>query len=162
MADPVMTGRRSRLKPNDGAAEGGVNERRLEDLSVGETAERTHVVSAADIEAFAAVSGDRNPVHMDEAYAVATRFGGRIAHGMLAASYISAILGMELPGPGAIYVSQALRFRRPVRIGDAVTARVRVSEIDERGRVTLETTCLVEDKAVVEGEAVVMVARRDG
>jgi 3-hydroxybutyryl-CoA dehydratase len=138
-----------------------LHERRLEDLRIGQTAERRRVVSEADIDAFAAVSGDTNPVHLDAAYAAGTRFGGRIAHGMLAASWLSALLGTDLPGPGAIYVSQTLRFRRPVRIGDAVTARVAIAAIDtERGRVTLETTCLVEGKSVVEGEAVVMVARR--
>ena len=138
-----------------------MQERRLEDLSVGQTAERRHVVTEADIDAFAAVSGDVNPVHLDADYAARTRFGGRIAHGMLAASYLSALLGVDLPGPGAIYLSQSLRFRRPVRIGDEVAARVTIVGIDaERGRVTLETVCLVGDKSVVEGEAVVMVERR--
>ena len=138
-----------------------MQERRLEDLSIGQSAERRHVVAAADIDAFAAVSGDTNPVHLDETYAAGTRFGGRIAHGMLAASYLSAVLGVDLPGPGAIYLSQSLRFRRPVRIGDEVVARVTIAAIDaERGRVTLETVCLVADKSVVEGEAVVMVERR--
>jgi 3-hydroxybutyryl-CoA dehydratase len=138
-----------------------LQERRLEDLSVGQTAERRHVVTEADIDAFAAVSGDVNPVHLDADYAARTRFGGRIAHGMLAASYLSALLGVDLPGPGAIYLSQSLRFRRPVRIGDEVAARVTIVGIDaERGRVTLETVCLVGDKSVVEGEAVVMVERR--
>jgi 3-hydroxybutyryl-CoA dehydratase len=138
-----------------------LHERRLEDLNIGQTAERRRMVSDADIAAFAAVSGDTNPVHLDATYAAQTRFGGRIAHGMLAASWLSALLGTELPGPGAIYVSQTLRFRRPVRIGDDVTARVTIAAIDpERGRVTLETVCLVEGKPVVEGEAVVMVERR--
>jgi 3-hydroxybutyryl-CoA dehydratase len=138
-----------------------LHERRLEDLRIGQTAERRHVVGEGDIDAFAAVSGDTNPVHLDATYAARTRFGGRIAHGMLAASYLSALLGTELPGPGAVYVSQTLRFRRPVRIGDDVTARVTVAAIDaERGRVTLETVCLVDGKTVVEGEAVVMVERR--
>src|SRR5271170_4522447 len=92
----------------------------LEDLSVGQSAARTRTVTEADIVAFAAVTGDENPVHMDEAYAAATPFKGRIAHGMLSAGYISAVLGVDLPGPGAIYLSQSLRFRRPVRIGDEV------------------------------------------
>jgi len=134
---------------------------RLEDLSVGQSAERVHAVTEADIVAFAAVSGDTNPLHLDEAYAAKTPFKGRIAHGMLGASYLSALLGTELPGPGAVYLSQTLRFRRPIRIGDVVTARVRVVAIDTtKARVTLETTCLVDDKAAVEGEAVVMVERR--
>src|ERR1700683_987537 len=98
--------------------------RYLEDLAIGQSAERKRVATAADIEAFAVVTGDDNPVHLDEAYAAKTSFGGRIAHGMLSAGYISAVLGTQLPGPGAIYVSQTLNFRRPVRIGDEVTARV--------------------------------------
>jgi 3-hydroxybutyryl-CoA dehydratase len=133
----------------------------LEDLSIGQSAEYVHAVTAADIDAFAAVSNDTNPLHMDEAYAAVTPFKSRIAHGMLGASYLSAVLGNDLPGPGSVYLSQNLRFRRPIRIGDVVTARVRVVAIDkETARVTLETTCLVHDKAAVDGEAVVIVARR--
>ncbi len=133
----------------------------LEDLSIGQTAELRRSVTAADIDAFAAVSGDTNPVHLDEAYAKTTPFGGRIAHGMLTASYISAVLGAQLPGFGSIYVSQTLRFRRPVRIGDEVTARVTITAIEpDRGRVTLDTQCLVAGKAVIEGEAVVMAPKR--
>ena len=133
----------------------------FEDLSVGQSAEMTHVVTAAVIDAFAAVSGDTNPVHLDEAYASQTQFQGRIAHGMLSAAYISAVLGTRLPGPGAIYLNQSLRFRRPVRIGDEVTARVTVEALDERrGQATLATVCLVGGKAVVEGEATIMVPRR--
>ena len=133
----------------------------LEDLSLGQSAERTHVVSEADITAFAEVSGDFNPVHMDEAFAATTQFKGRIAHGMLSAAYISALIAAELPGAGSIYLSQALRFRRPVRIGDAVVTRVSVAEIDERrARVMLKTECLVADVVVLEGEAVVMAPRR--
>jgi 3-hydroxybutyryl-CoA dehydratase len=133
----------------------------FDELSVGQSAETTHVVGAADIEAFAAVSGDHNPVHLDEAFAKATPFGGRIAHGMLAASYISAVLGNQLPGPGAIYLSQSLRFRRPVKIGDPVTAKVTVKALDAaKGHATLETVCLVGGKTVVDGEALVMVPKR--
>jgi len=133
----------------------------FDELSVGQAAETTHVVGAADIEAFAAVSGDHNPVHMDEAFAKATPFGGRIAHGMLAAAYISAVLGNQLPGPGAIYLSQSLRFRRPVKIGDQVTARVTVKTLDvAKGHATFETVCLVSGKTVVDGEALIMVPRR--
>jgi 3-hydroxybutyryl-CoA dehydratase len=133
----------------------------FEDLSVGQSAEISRVVAAADIDAFAEVSGDTNPVHLDADYAATTTFQGRIAHGMLSAAYISAVLGTRLPGPGAIYLSQQLRFRRPVRIGDAVTARVTVQALDERrGHVTFATVCLVDGKAVVDGEAVVMVPRR--
>lgn len=133
----------------------------FEELSVGQSAERGHVVGARDIAGFAEVSGDVNPVHLDEAYAQTTAFGGVIAHGMLSAAYISAVLGTELPGPGSIYLSQSLRFRRPVRIGDEVLARVTVTGLDERrGHVTLDTVCLVNGKAVIEGEALVMAPKR--
>lgn len=133
----------------------------FDELSIGQTAEVTHVVGVADIEAFAAVSGDVNPVHMDETYAKTTPFGGRIAHGMLSAAYISAVLGNDLPGPGAIYLSQSMRFRRPVKIGDPVTAKVTVKALDDaKSHATFETVCLVNGKTVVDGEAVVMVPRR--
>lgn len=133
----------------------------FEDLSLGQTAEITRAVGASDIEAFAAVSGDVNPVHLDEAYAKTTPFGGRIAHGMLTAAYISAVLGARLPGPGAIYLSQNLRFRRPVKIGDVVTARVTVSALDaDKGRATFATVCQVDGRTAVDGEAVIMVPRR--
>ena len=135
----------------------------LEDLSVGQTAERSWTVSAATIVAFAEVSGDANPVHLDEDFAATSVFKGRVAHGMLAASYISAVIGMQLPGPGTIYLSQALKFRRPVRIGDTVATRVSVTAIDEaKAHVTLATVCTVGGKSVVEGEALVMVSRRGG
>jgi len=133
----------------------------FDELSVGQTAEMTRVVGEQDLVAFAEVSGDSNPVHLDEAYAATTPFGGRIAHGMLSAAYISAVLGTKLPGPGAIYLSQQMRFRRPVRIGDEVTARVTITALEEkRGQVTLETVCLVGGKAVLDGEAVVLAPKR--
>ena len=133
----------------------------LEDLEVGQGAELTRTVADGDLTAFAAVTGDDNPLHLDAAYAAATPFKGRIAHGMLSAGYISAVLGTKLPGPGAIYVSQTLSFRRPVRIGDAVTAAVKVSAIDPaKGRVTFATEARVAGKVVLEGEAVVAVPRR--
>ena len=133
----------------------------LEDLTVGQSAELVRTVTEADIVAFAAVTGDNNPVHLDADYAATTSFGERIAHGMLSAGYISAVLGTTLPGPGAIYLSQSLAFKRPVKIGAEVVARVTVTAIDEaKARVTLDTTCLVGGKAVVGGEAVVMVPRK--
>jgi 3-hydroxybutyryl-CoA dehydratase len=148
------------VKPQD-QGESSVLGYYFDELSLGQSAEATHVVGAADIEAFADVSGDVNPVHMDEAYARTTTFGGRIAHGMLAAAYISAVLGNQLPGPGAIYLSQNLRFRRPIKIGDPVTARVTVKALDAaKGHATFETVCLVNGKTVVDGEAVIMVPRR--
>ena len=135
---------------------------KLEDLSIGQTAERAHSVTEATIAAFAEVSGDHNPVHLDADFAATTSFKERIAHGMLSAAYISAVLGNDLPGPGAIYLSQTLNFRRPVKIGDVVTARVTVAAIDEeKARVTFTTVCEVAGKAVVTGEAVIMASRRD-
>ena len=133
----------------------------FDELSVGQTAEMSRVVGSADIEAFAEVSGDNNPVHLDEDYARTTTFGERIAHGMLSGAYISAILGTKLPGPGAIYLSQTLRFRRPVKIGDLVVARATVTELDEaKSRATLSTVCEVNGKTVVDGEAVVIAPKR--
>ncbi len=133
----------------------------LEELSVGQSAQLVRTVGEADIVAFAQVTGDTNPVHLDADYAAKTSFGGRIAHGMLSAGYISAVLGTALPGPGAIYLSQTLKFKRPVRIGDEVTAVVTISEINEaKAQVTLATVCKVGGKAVVDGEAVVMVPRK--
>jgi 3-hydroxybutyryl-CoA dehydratase len=133
----------------------------LEDLSVGQSAQLVRAVAEADLVAFAQVTGDTNPVHLDADYAATTPFGERIAHGMLSAGYISAVLGTALPGPGAVYLSQSLAFKRPVKIGDEVTARVTVTAIDDaKARVTLATACLVRGKTVVDGEAVAMVPRK--
>lgn len=135
----------------------------LEDLSVGQTASFGKTVTEADIVLFSAVSGDTNPVHINAEAAAATPFKERIAHGMLSAALISAALGTKLPGPGTIYLSQSLKFRAPVKIGDTVTATVEVTALDPaRKRVTLATTCRVGGKPVVEGEAVVMVPSRAG
>jgi len=133
----------------------------FDELTVGQSAEMSRVVGAADIEAFAEVSGDNNPVHLDDAYAKTTTFGERIAHGMLSGAYISAILGTKLPGPGCIYLSQSLRFRRPVKVGDLVVARATIKTLDaNRGHVTLDTVCEVSGKTVVDGEALVIAPRR--
>jgi len=133
----------------------------LEDLEVGMSAESDHLVDDAAVRAFAEVCGDFNPLHMDEEYAKTTIFGGRIAHGALSASYLSAVLGNQLPGPGAVFLEMNMRFRRPVRIGETVTARVEVGEINEgTGRVTMKCQCLVGGKAVVKGETLVKVNRR--
>jgi 3-hydroxybutyryl-CoA dehydratase len=135
----------------------------LEDLKIGQRAEAVHTVEERDIDRFADVSGDFNPVHMDADFAAATPFKTRIAHGMLSAAFISALLGSKLPGPGVIYVSQSLQFKRPIRIGDEVTTSVEVTAIDERrARVTLKTVCSVAGKTVIDGEAVTLVARREG
>lgn len=132
----------------------------LDELEVGREAVRVRTVTDADIAAFADVSGDHNPVHLDEAFAQATPFKGRIAHGMLSAAWISAMLAGVLPGPGSIYLGQTLSFRRPVRPGDEVTVRVAVTAVDrDKGRVTLATTCTVAGKTVVDGEATVLAPR---
>jgi 3-hydroxybutyryl-CoA dehydratase len=133
----------------------------FEDLEQGMEASFAKTVSEADIVAFAEVTGDKNPVHLDEKYAAGTMFKERIAHGMLTAGYISAVFGMELPGPGAIYVSQTLNFRGPVKIGDRVVAKVRVMELyPAKRRARFECVCTVDGKAVLEGEAVLMVPAR--
>ena len=133
----------------------------FEDLSIGQSAEATRTVSEADIMAFAEVSGDHNPVHLDAAFAATTPFKERIAHGMLSASYISALIASRLPGPGAIYISQTLAFKRPVKINDTVTTRVEITELNpEKARATLACTCTVNGKVVLEGDAVVMAPRR--
>ena len=132
----------------------------LEDLSVGQAAEQVRTVTPADLAGFAEVSGDRNPLHMDEAYAETSPFRGRVAHGMLLGAWISALLGEKLPGPGAIYVSQSLSFKRPVRIGDEVLTRAEISEIDlKAGHVRLRTRCSVAGKTVLEGEAILRAPR---
>jgi 3-hydroxybutyryl-CoA dehydratase len=133
----------------------------FEDLEQGMEASFAKTVSEADIIAFAEVTGDKNPVHLDEKYAAGTLFKERIAHGMLTAGYISAVFGMELPGPGAIYVSQTLNFRGPVKIGDRVVAKVRVMELyPAKRRARFECICSVDGKPVLEGEAVLLVPSR--
>lgn len=133
----------------------------VEDLSVGMSAETGKTITDADLVLFAGVSTDVNAVHMDEEYGKTTMFGGRIAHGMLTATLISAVLGNRLPGPGAIYVSQSLRFKAPVRPGDTVRAKVTVKEvIAEKGRAVFDTVCSVGDKVVIEGEATLMPTSR--
>ena len=135
----------------------------IEDLTVGQTETFAKTVTDADIVLYAGVSGDTNPVHLDDEYAAETMFKGRIAHGMLTAAFISAVLGARMPGPGAIYLSQTLKFRAPVRPGDTVTARCEVTSIDlDKRRVALKTECLVKGKPVVEGEAIVMPPSRAG
>jgi 3-hydroxybutyryl-CoA dehydratase len=133
----------------------------FEDLSVGQEASLSNTVSEANIVAFAEISGDRNPVHLDADYAATTMFKERIAHGMLSAAYISAVFGMKLPGPGAIYMSQTLKFKAPVKIGDTVVTTVKVAElIPEKRRARFECVCTVNDKPVVNGEAMLMVPAR--
>jgi 3-hydroxybutyryl-CoA dehydratase len=133
----------------------------IEDLKPGMSASYGKTVGEADIVLFAGVSGDTNPVHLDEDYAKATMFKTRIAHGMLSAGFISTVLGTKLPGPGAIYMSQNLKFKAPVKIGDTVLATCTVTEvIAEKKRAVLSTICKVGDTVVIEGEAMVMVPSR--
>ena len=128
----------------------------FEELRVGMSAIYAKTITEADIVLFAAVSGDNNAIHTNEEFAATTVFKGRIAHGMLSASVISAALANKLPGPGAIYMSQNLRFRAPVRAGDTVRATVTIKELNpEKHRVLLGTCCRVSDQVVIEGDALV-------
>lgn len=127
-------------------------------LSVGDTAEITKTIEQADIDAFANVTGDHNPVHVDEEFAKTTRFGRRIAHGMLTASLISAVLANKLPGEGSVYLGQTLQFVAPVFPGDEITARVTVREIrEDKPILKLETVCVNQrEEIVIRGEATVL------
>jgi 3-hydroxybutyryl-CoA dehydratase len=130
----------------------------IEDLRVGQTASLSKTITEADLLLYAAVSLDTNPLHVDEEAARATRFGSRIAHGMLSAGLISAVLGTRLPGPGTIYLRQTLDFKAPVRIGETVTAVVEVTDLKAASkRATLRTRCLVKEAVVIDGEAHVLV-----
>jgi 3-hydroxybutyryl-CoA dehydratase len=133
----------------------------FEDLAEGMSASYAKTVTEADIILFAGISGDTNPVHLNEEFAAATMFKGRIAHGMLSASFISTVFGTRLPGPGCIYMSQSLRFKAPVRAGDTVTARVTVAELKpEKKQARFDCVCLVNGKAVLDGEALILVPSR--
>ncbi len=133
----------------------------FEDIEIGMAASLTNAVSEADIMAFASVTGDNNPVHLDADYAATTIFKERIAHGMLTAGYISAVFGTKLPGPGAIYISQTLNFRGPVKIGAQVVTRVMVEELfPTKRRVLFSCLCSIKDKPVLQGEAMLMVPPR--
>ncbi|MGZ8447849.1 MAG: MaoC family dehydratase [Candidatus Deferrimicrobiaceae bacterium] len=129
-------------------------------FKVGDTAELSKTVTEEDIVLFAKVTGDYNPVHVSEEFAKKTRFGGRIAHGMLSAGLISAVIGMKLPGPGCLYLSQTLNFRGPVKIGDEITARVEVAEVISEKRLRLKTECLNQrSETVLDGEAIIVPPR---
>ena len=133
----------------------------IEDLTVGLSRERETTVTRDLIKAFGDVSGDHNPVHFDDDFAKGTMFGGVIAHGMISASLLSAVIATDLPGPGTIYLRQSLAFKAPVRPGDAVVARVTVSTIDPaKRRVTLDCACFVGETQVLEGEAMVLAPSR--
>lgn len=132
-------------------------------LKAGDAAEISKTITDEDVRAFAELTGDRNPVHLDDDYAATTRFGRRIAHGMLGASLISTVLAGELPGRGTVYLSQTLRFTAPVFLGDTVTARVTVTRVrEDKPVVTLETVCTNQrGERVVEGEAVVLLPKAE-
>lgn len=130
----------------------------FEELSVGQTATYAKTVTDADIVLFAGVSGDTNPVHLNDEYAQTTLFKTRIAHGMLSAGFISTVFGTKLPGPGAIYLSQSLAFKAPVRVGDTVVAKVELVElVPEKKRAKFKTVVTVGSTVVVDGEASLMV-----
>ena len=133
----------------------------FEDLQLGMEASVTTVVTMEDIETFASVSGDRNPVHLNPEYAATTIFKQVIAHGLLTASYISTVFGMKMPGPGAIYVSQSLNFKAPVKVGDEVVAKVVVVDLmPAKNRARFDCFCTVKGKVVLDGEAIMMVPTR--
>lgn len=133
----------------------------FEDLSIGMRETYLKTVMDSDVIGFAQISGDHNPIHLSEHFAARTRFGGRIAHGLYTASLISAVLGMRLPGPGAVYLSQTLHFKAPVRIGDVIEVAVEVVELIDRGaRARLHCEARVDAAVVLEGEAMVKVPRR--
>lgn len=133
----------------------------IEQLEAGQQASFTKTVTESDVYLYAGITGDLNPAHVNEEYAKGTRFGTRIAHGMLSGGFISAVIGMQLPGPGTIYLGQSLKFVAPVRIGDTVTATVTVREIDSaKNRVTLDTVCTNQEGTVlITGEALAMPPR---
>lgn len=133
----------------------------LEDLEVGQSASFAKTISEADVYGFAGISGDTNPVHINEEYAASTPFGQRIAHGMFSAALISTVAGTKLPGPGAIYVDQSIKFKAPLYIGQTARAEVRIKEINSsRRRVICDTNVYVGDKVIATGEATFMVDKR--
>ena len=133
----------------------------LEDLQLGMKSSTTSVITGKMIDTFAEITGDNNPIHVDSEFAATTQFGQRIAHGALSASFISAVLGNDLPGPGAVFVELNLRFRKPAFIGDVVTAVAEVSEINLRtGRIKMKCYCEVNGKKICRGDAGVFVSKR--
>mgnify|MGYP001232485507 CR=1 FL=1 len=133
-----------------------------DEIDVGMTDVFSKTVTEADIMAFAGVSGDTNPVHLNEEFAAQTMFKTRIAHGMLSSCFISTVFGTRLPGPGCIYISQNLRFKAPVHIGDTVVARVTaIEKMDDKKMIKFETVCTVGDKKVIDGDATIMIPNRD-
>jgi 3-hydroxybutyryl-CoA dehydratase len=133
----------------------------FEDLFIGQTATLSKIITEADILTYSALTLDTNPIHLDEEIAQRSRFGGRIVHGMLSASLISAVLGTHLPGPGVIYTRQLLNFRAPVRIGSTVRAIVEIMDLNPLSKkATLKTTCMVKEDVVIDGQACILVPSR--
>lgn len=127
---------------------------KIDEISVGMSASYSQTITDADVKQFAGMSGDNNPVHMDEEYSKESRFKKRIAHGLLSSSFFSALFGTRLPGKGCVYVAQNLNFKRPVYLGDTVTATITVTDINiEKKRVFFETVCTVKNKKVIDGSA---------
>ncbi len=152
-----MTDRPSRLEASAAARRGYA----IEELRVGMTADLSRTIAEDDLERFAALCGDRNPLHFDDAYAADAGFKGRIAHGFLTAGLISTLLATRLPGPGSIYLSQSLRFRAPAHVGETVVVRATVTDLaPERRRVGLRTVCSVRGVVVIDGEALVLAPAR--
>lgn len=132
----------------------------IDDVKEGMKVQYTQSITDSDVSRFSEISGDKNPVHLDDDYAKASPFKKRIAHGLLSASFFSGMFGMKLPGPGCVYVSQSLRFIRPVYIGDTVTATATVTRVDYfKRRVFFETICTVDEKIVIAGEAEIYIPR---
>lgn len=135
---------------------------KIEDISIGMSASYSQTITDADIKSFAGISGDRNPVHLDEKYAESSRFKKRIAHGMISAGFFSALFGTKIPGEGCVYVSQNLKFRKPVYIGDTVVATIEVKSIDIiKRRVFFDTYCKVGKSKVITGEAEIYIPEQE-
>ena len=134
----------------------------IEEIKIGMKASYSQTITDADIKAFAGISGDRNPVHMDEEYASNSRYKKRIAHGLMTASYFSALFGTKIPGEGCVYVSQTLNFKKPVYVGDTVTATVEVFNVDlEKFRVFFRTICRVKQRIVTDGVAEIYIPNKE-
>lgn len=132
----------------------------IDDLVVGMHANSTHTITEEKIRLFAEISGDFNPIHLDETYAKSTRFGKRIAHGAMVGSFISSLFAMKIPGPGCIYISQSLFFKKPVFINDNVTAQIKITSIDKiKNRVVFESICYVDNTIVLQGSAEIFIPK---
>lgn len=133
----------------------------IEQIRAGMSASYSQTITDADVKAFAGISGDNNPVHMSDEYAEKSRFKKRIAHGLMSASFFSALFGTRIPGPGCVYVSQTLNFKRPVYIGDTISAIITVTAIDyEKRRVFFDTICKVKNKVVIDGQAEIFIPQK--